>query len=85
MGWGGGGSGSEVCKKGIEDWECGVSQGHGGAGVFEFAGQHSSVELVELHEVDQVGELGGTIVEAKEHLTVFFALHAPEREMGENT
>lgn len=34
----------------------GVSQGHGGAGVLELAGQHSSVELVKLHQVDQVGE-----------------------------
>lgn len=52
----------------------GVSQGHGGAWVFELAGQHSSVELVELHQVDQVGELGGAVVEAEEHLAVLLAL-----------
>lgn len=51
-----------------------MSQGHGGAGVFELAGQHSSVELVKLHQVDQVGELGGAVVEAEEHLTVLLAL-----------
>lgn len=49
-----------------------MSQGHSGAGVFELAGEHSSVELVELHQVDQVGELGGTVIEAEEHLTVLF-------------
>lgn len=53
-----------------------VSQGHGGAWVFELAGQHSSVELVELHQVDQVGELGGAVVQAEEHLTVLFTLDA---------
>lgn len=52
----------------------GVSQGHSGAGVFELAGQHSSVQLVELHQVDQVGELGGAVVEAEEHLAVLLAL-----------
>lgn len=51
-----------------------MSQGHSGAGVFELAGQHSSVELVELHQVDQVRELGGAVVEAEEHLAVFLTL-----------
>lgn len=51
-----------------------MSQGHGGAGVFELAGQHASVELVELHQVDQVGELGGAVVQAEEHLAVLLAL-----------
>lgn len=51
-----------------------MSQGHSGAGVFELAGQHSSVELVELHQVDQVSELGGAVVEAEEHLAVLLAL-----------
>ena len=51
-----------------------MSQGHSCAGVFELAGQHSSVELVELHQMDQVGELGGAVVKAKEHLAVLLAL-----------
>lgn len=51
-----------------------VSQGHSGAGVFELAGQHSSVELVEVHQVDQVCELGGAVVQTEEHLTVLLAL-----------
>lgn len=52
----------------------GVSQGHGGAGVLELAGQHSSVELVKLHQVDQVGEFCGAVIQAEEHLTVVLAL-----------
>lgn len=55
-------------------WLLGVSQGHGGAGVLELAGQHSPVELVKLHQVDQVGEFCGAVVQAKEHLTVILAL-----------
>lgn len=61
-------------KKKKEGLGARVSQGHSGAGVFELAGQHSSVELVELHQVDQVGELGGAVVEAEEHLAVLLAL-----------
>lgn len=61
-----------VQKRGLRGQGCGVSQGHGGAGVFELAGQHSSVQLVKLHQVDQVRELCGTVVEAEEHLTIFF-------------
>lgn len=61
-----------------------MSQGHSGAGVFELAGQHASVELVELHQVDQVGELGGAVVQAEEHLAVLLALskQSPDREGG---
>lgn len=55
-----------------------MSQGHSGAGVFELAGQHSSVELIELHQVDEVGELGGAVVEAEEHLTVLLTLTGRE-------
>lgn len=51
-----------------------MSQGHSGTGVFELAGQHSSVELVKLHQMDQVGELGGAVVKAEEHLTVLLTL-----------
>lgn len=61
----------------------GVSQGHGGAGVFELAGQHSSVQLVELHQVDQVGELGGAVVQAEEHLAVLLALSHQADSGGE--
>lgn len=57
-------------------WGGGVSQGHSGAWVFELAGQHSSVKLVKLHQVDQVGELGGAVVEAEEHLTVLLTLQS---------
>lgn len=51
-----------------------MSQGHGGAGVFELAGQHSSVELVKLHQMNQVRELCGAVIEAEEHLTVLLTL-----------
>lgn len=69
-----------MCKKrGWWCWGCGVSQGHSGAGVFELAGQHSSVKLIKLHQVDEVGELGGAVVEAEEHLTVFLTLTTGER------
>lgn len=61
-----------------------MSQGHSGAGVFELAGQHSSVELVELHQVDQVRELGGAIVEAEEHLAVFLTLQTRARGKRED-
>lgn len=60
-----------------------MSQGHGGAGVFELAGQHSSVELVKLHQMDQVGELGGAVVEAEEHLTIVLTLSGRARGGGE--
>lgn len=50
------------------------SQGHSSAGVFEFAGQHPSVELVELHQVDQVCELGGAIIQTEQHLTFLLTL-----------
>lgn len=53
-----------------------MSQGHGGAGVFQLAGQHSSVELVKLHQMNQVCELCGAVIEAEEHLTIFFTLKA---------
>lgn len=73
-------TGRDLRMRGVQK-RGGVSQGHGGAGVFELAGQHSSVELVELHQVNQVGELCGTVVEAEEHLTVFFTLRE-QREGG---
>ena len=50
------------------------SQGNGGTGVFELAGQHPSVELVELHKVDQVCELGGAVVQTEGHLTFLLTL-----------
>lgn len=74
-----------VQKGGVGVRGCGVSQGHGGAGVFELAGQHSSVELVKLHQVDQVGELGGTVVEAEEHLTVLLTLYTRARGRREDS
>lgn len=40
----------------------------------QFTRQHSSVELVELHQLDQVGEFGGAVVKAEENLSVVFAL-----------
>ena len=54
-----------------------MSQGYGGAGVLEAAGQHATVQLVEVHQVDKVCELGGTVVQAEEHLALLFIL---ERE-----
>lgn len=46
--------------------------------MFEFTRQHSSVELVELHQLDQVGEFGGAVVKAEEDLAVLFALRRGE-------
>lgn len=66
-GEGGVSQGERCAKKGLGG---GVSQGHSGAWVFELAGQHSSVKLVKLHQVNQIGELGGAVVEAEEYLTV---------------
>lgn len=51
--------------------------------MFELAGQHSSVQLVELHQVDQVGELGGAVVQAEEHLAVLLALSHQADSGGE--
>lgn len=44
--------------------------------MFEFTRQHSSVELVELHQLNQVGEFGSAVVKAEEDLAVFFTLQA---------
>ena len=72
-----------VCVLGSGSWGPGghrkgvVSQGYGGAGVLEAAGQHATVQLVEVHQVDKVCELGGTVVQAEEHLALLFIL---ERE-----
>lgn len=84
----GGGGGVRGCANQVEvreeqgpgGREGGMSQGNSGAGMFELAGQHPSVQLVELHQVDQVGELGGAVVEAEEHLTVLLQLHGDNRE-----
>lgn len=45
--------------------------------MFEFTRQHPSVELVELHKLNQVGEFGGALIKAEEDLTILFALQAP--------
>lgn len=42
--------------------------------MLEFTRQDSSVELVELHQLDQVGEFGGPVVKAEEDLAVLFTL-----------
>lgn len=42
--------------------------------MFEFTRQHSSVELVELHQLNQVGEFGGAVIKAEEDLAVLFTL-----------
>lgn len=47
--------------------------------MLEFAREDSSVELVELHQLDQVREFGGAVVKAEEHLTVLFTLKLPEQ------
>lgn len=62
----------------------GMSQGHGGAGVLKLAGQHSPVELVKLHQVDQVGEFRGAVIQAEEHLAVILALWK-RRKKGKRT
>lgn len=50
--------------------------------MFEFRRQHSSVELVELHQLNQVGKFGGAVVKAEEDLAVFFTLQ-PSADAGE--
>lgn len=52
--------------------------------MFEFTRQHSSVELVELHQLNQVGKFGGAVVKAEEDLAVFFTLQA-SADAGERT
>lgn len=56
--------------------------------MFEFTRQHPSVELVELHQLNQVGEFGGSLVKAEEDLAILFTLWAPadagERKSGES-
>lgn len=52
----------------------GESQGHADAVVLELAGQHPLVELVEVDELDQVGELGVPVVQAEEHLPLLLTL-----------
>lgn len=49
------------------------SQGNPGAVVFEFAGQHAAVQLVKVHQLDQIREARVALVETEEHLT--FILH----------
>lgn len=44
------------------------SQGDPGTVVFELAGKLPTVQLVKLHQLDQVGELGVTIVQTVEQL-----------------
>ena len=57
--------------------------------MFEFTRQHSSVELVELHQLNQVGEFGGAVIKAEEDLSVLFTLAASkgpvESEQGHIT
>lgn len=48
----------------------------------QFARQHPSVQLVELHQLDQVGEFGGAVVKAEEDLAVLFALRGGGLEGG---
>lgn len=50
--------------------------------MFEFARQHSSVELVELHQLNQVGELGGAVIKAEEALAILFTLAAQASANG---
>lgn len=57
--------------------------------MFEFTRQHSSVELVELHQLDQVGEFGGAVIKAEEDLAVVLTLQeskgAGKSEQGHTT
>lgn len=54
--------------------------------MFEFTRQHPSVELVELHQLNQVGEFGGALIKAEEDLAILFTLQASadagERKRG---
>lgn len=55
--------------------------------MFEFTRQHPSVELVELHQLNQVGEFGGALIKAEEDLAILFTLQEStgggERKRGE--
>lgn len=60
------------------------SQGDPGAVVFEFAGQHAAVQLVKLHQLDQVREARVAVIQTEEHLTFIVHLQAGrQRGSGE--
>lgn len=52
------------------------SQGDPGAVVFKFAGQHTAVQLVKFHQLDQVCEACVAIVQAEEHFPFVIHLQA---------
>lgn len=60
------------------------SQGDPGAVVFEFAGQHAAVQLVKLHQLDQVREARVAVIQTEEHVAFIVHLQAGrQRASGE--
>lgn len=55
------------------------SQGDPGAVMFEFAGQHATVQLVKLHQLDQVREARVAVIQTVEHLPFIVHLQAGRR------
>lgn len=47
--------------------------------MFEFTRQDAPVELVELHQLNQVCEFGFAVIEAEEDLAVLFTLNKNKR------
>lgn len=50
------------------------SQGGSGTVVFELAGQHASIQLVELHQLQQIAEARVSVIQTVEQLTVILHL-----------
>ena len=50
------------------------SEGHAGAAVAQQAGQDAAVQLVELHELQQVGEASLAVVHAEVQAPLLLAL-----------
>lgn len=55
----------------VQGTSCG-SEGDAGTVMFELAGQNASVQLVKLHELQQVSESRVSVVQTVEELAVIF-------------
>ena len=60
-------------------WPARRSEGHAGAAVAQQAGQDAAVQLVELHELQQVGEAGLALVHAEVQAPLLLALGCGHR------
>lgn len=55
------------------------SQGDAAAVVLELAGQHAAVQLVEVHQLDQVGEARAAVVQAVQQAVLVVHLQGGQR------